>query len=605
MAPPQGLPPPPKRRGRGRPAKSALPTLPPPDDPGLLNEVHAIARPSVVLGRPSFPDPNQVFEPYEGEEDPFEAELSGLEHDELREILGEIERREREALRLYEPLEPQDEFHRSVAGERLLRGGNRGGKTLPAAIECARAVTGQDPHGKYPARDGRFVAVGKDLIHCSKVMWRKLIKPGAFKIVRDPETGKWRAFRPFAEWDIAHEAEAKDAPPLIPRRFVAEIAWENKKDEIPKTVRFSTGWELCFFSSIGAPPQGWDIDAAWFDEEIEHSAWYPETSARLLDRHGRFFWSATPQVGTQVLWDLHVKADEQRGQPDAAVEEFYLNLLENPHISEKAKREFTSKLNEDEYNIRVLGQFALLGSRVYPEFAPRGPHGVPAFEIPHEWTRYIFVDPGRQVCAILFVAVPPPYDPEWGGRVVIYDELYIKKCNAVIFAARLWERTKDQAIYDAVIDHRAGRTTEIASGKTPEEQYSESLRALGWKSVRRGHKFAWASDNVKAGIESVRTGLHLDDEGLSRFVVLRERTPQFQWEAERYSYSKIKGVTTDEPLKVNDHLMDCWRYAAMYNLKYVKPAPRKMKAGYTTEILRRKAEKKARESGWGNSIRCG
>src|SRR5262245_38861411 len=51
----------------------------------------------------------------------------------LRDLAAELARRRMEALNLYEPLPAQAQFHDSGVRVRLLRGSNRGGKTLPAA----------------------------------------------------------------------------------------------------------------------------------------------------------------------------------------------------------------------------------------------------------------------------------------------------------------------------------------------------------------------------------------------------------------------------------------------------------------------------------------
>jgi hypothetical protein len=42
---------------------------------------------------------------------------------------------------------------------------------------------------------------------------QKLFKPGAFQIIRDEETGKWRVFRPDDPADMDREDEARPAPP--------------------------------------------------------------------------------------------------------------------------------------------------------------------------------------------------------------------------------------------------------------------------------------------------------------------------------------------------------------------------------------------------------
>src|SRR6478609_3422604 len=109
-------------------------------------------------------------------------------------------------------------------------------------------------------------------------------------------------------------------------------------------------------------------------------------SARLLDdrvedpdtgkiRGGKFLWSATPQAGTQQLYDLKVRGDEWAADRDEAtgkilpnqippIEIFEFGMLDNPWVSDSAKQEFIAKFadNEDEINVRVYGKFALLGT---------------------------------------------------------------------------------------------------------------------------------------------------------------------------------------------------------------------------------------------------
>jgi hypothetical protein len=578
--------------------------------------------PPACLQRPNLDELDDI-QPVIPFQPPDPSRLTMMEAEEFKGVLAEIASRQMEAIRLFVPLSEQERFFASDAGERIALGGNRGGKTTVTCVEIARAVTGQDPHDKYPRENGSAILVGKDLTHCSKVFYKKLFKPGAFKIIRDEETGRWRTYNPNSESDSARASEARLAPPLIPRRMYDErkIAWENKKDEIPKTIKLKNGWTLHFFSSLGAPPQGWNVDLVAFDEEIEHPLWYPEMSARLLDnrveepetgkvRGGKFIWSATPQSGTQQLYDLKCRADELRDTPKPLIECFEFGMLDNPWVSDKAKQEFISKFegNEDEINVRVYGKFALLGTRVYSEFAPKGVHGCETFHVPEDWTVYAAIDPGRQVCAVLFCAVPPPGSP-WAGRKIIFDELYLKRCNAKIFAEAMRRKMGHRPVQYGIIDHRAGRITEIGSGKTHEQQYSAALKEVGFKFEHNGHEFVWSSDDVKAGIESVRSMLHVVD-GKSELVVMREKVPNLLWEMERYAYRKLpNGVVTDEPIKLNDHATDCLRYLAMAKLRYVKPKPRKRKGGYTTEYLKlkkaRERARKARDSGYGDSIKVG
>jgi hypothetical protein len=605
------LPPPEKRRGRGR--RTTAGNVPPLLAPA---EIHKLTHPE-----PEWVAPVVEPEVVRAVLDP--TILTGNEADEFKGVLNEIASRKAEALRLFIPMDEQERFFSCESAERIALGGNRGGKTTVTVVEIARAVTGQDPFDKYPKRDGKCILVGKDLQHCSKVFYEKLFKAGAFSVIRDEVTNEWRSFRPNDPADQARAHEKKKAPALIPSRFYDfnRIAWENKKDGIPKTIPLKNGWTMHFFSSLGAPPQGWDVDLVAFDEEIEHPLWYPEMAARLLDRRvknlttgkvksGKFIWSATPQAGTQGLYDLKVHGDECEGTENPPITVFKFGMLDNPWVEDGAKQEFIAKFagNEDEINVRVYGEFALMGTRVYSEFMPKGVHGIASMPIPDDWTSYAIVDPGRQVCAVLFIAVPPP-NSEWAGRKIVYDELYIKKCNAKIFAETFMRRVGGRPIEFGVLDHRAGRITEIGSGKTHEQQYSDALKAAKFSFEKGGTGFQWSSDDVKAGLEAVRNAMHVID-GKSELVVVWEKCKWLLWEMERYSYRKLpNGVVTDEPIKLNDHACDCLRYAFMAKLKYVKPRKRSAKKGYTSIALEQKAIRAKNRikqgGGYGGSYKVG
>lgn len=516
---------------------------------------------------------------------------------ELNAVMSEIARRKCESLRLYEPLPEQARFHDSRAKMRLLRGSNRGGKTLPAAVEVARAVTGQDPSGKYPKTEGRCFCVGKDLAHIGQVMWRKLGRSGAFKIIRDLQTGAWRAFRPWDPEDLEREAEAKRAPPLIPPRFIKEIGWENKREGIPNVVRLHNGWELSFFSSLGKPPQGSDIDLFWLDEEIVDGEWFPEMSARTLDRKGRGIWSATPQAGTDQLFELHERAEQLEGTEKPAVEEMVILLSANPHIQQEEKAELAANLSDDDRAVRIDGEFAVVTFKMYPSFS-LAVHGVDDFEVPATWTRYMIVDPGYQVCACLFAAVPPPTEPPplGGDHVYLFDELYLRDCDAVKFGDAVKWKTIGQSFEAFVIDPHMGIHTELGSGKTVARQYSDALKDRGVASATTGSGFVLGCDDVQAGILAVQGLLRIRPDGTPKLKVLRGRMPNFVYEIKRYHRKREHGVITDKPdQKRRNHLMDDLRYLALFNPRYVTPRKGKVakpgaRQAYDAKMARQKSK---------------
>lgn len=527
--------------------------------------------------------------------------VPGTEADRLRQLLRELAKRRCQGLNLYEPFDEQIRFHRSVARIRTVIGSNRSGKTLVAAVEVARALTGTDPHRKYPAGRGRCYAVGKNLDHVGQVMWRKLSRAECFRMIRDEYTGEWRAWRPWLLYDISHVEKTKWAPPLIRPSLVKKVAWENKAKSIPRVVVMHNGWELSFFSGEGKPPQGVDLDLCWMDEEIPDEDWFPEMRARLLDRHGRLVWSATPESGTDVLYDLHEKAEREAHRGGGSrVQEFVLLLADNPYISEAEKEEFAADLTDEQRRVKVGGDFAVTGYKIYPSFS-MSVHGVdwPDGGIPDHWTRYASIDPGHGVCAVLFGAVPPR---EEGDYLYLYDELYVTECDALKFAEEMRQRCVGQRFEAFIIDQRGSVKSEVATGKTILEQYTEALRNAGVWSSATAHGFRLGSDDVDAGLMAVRSWMASRRDGTTRLRVFRDRLPWFEWEMKRYHRKRVAGTLKDRPRDKNDHLMDALRYLVMANPRWVAPREGPRRAGGARAAFDA-FEKKSRKGG--NAVRLG
>ncbi len=518
------------------------------------------------------------------------SNMTQIEVNKMRKVILKMYQRRIESLKLYEPMVHQDPFHHSHARERTLRGSNRAGKTLVAAVEIARVLTNQDPFMKYPEANGRIFAVAKNEKEIGEVMYRKLFRAGAFQIIRDLKDGIWRVYRPWSDDDKDRAHLAKPAPPLVPPRMVRETAWAKKVNRIPGIVRMKNGWEISFFSSLSAPPRGADVDVAWFDEEIIDPEWYVEMAARLMDRKGVFIWSATPQAGSNELYDLSKKSEEQRGTVDPKVLETFLHIKDNPYVPEEAKADFASKLLSDEdRRVRIEGEFAVASFKVYPEYSPLT-HGCEPFIIPPSWTFRLYVDPGRQVCAVMFVAVPPPIDPDYGQHVYLYDELYIKSCSAEKFAIAVCGKSSGRNYHSFIIDHQMSRVTDMGSGLMIEDQYSAALKKQGIKSRATGYGFKWGVSDVAAGIESVRGMLQIQQDGKPKLQVFRGRLPNFEWEMERYRFLKVKGILTDKPDQRNNHLIDGLRYAAMDRLDWYPPVKvtKKPKGAYKSFLDKKK-----------------
>lgn len=478
-------------------------------------------------------------------------------------ILTELADREKEALKIYEELPKATAFHRSRKSNRIVRGSNRAGKTLSAAVEMARAVTGQDPYGKYPKEDGVAFIFGRDGKHIGSVIYKKLFMPGAFKIIKDADTGKWRVFKPWLDGDRADEA--KKAPPLIPPRFVEEWAWEDKKGRVPKSCRLINGWELYFYSSLGELPQGQDIDLWWIDEEVDRDNLLEELFPRVADRAGRGFWSATPQVASGQLYDLHERAEDK----DPDVEEIHLLIAENPYIPQEEKDKLWRAWTPEQRRVRWYGEYAYTQFVVYPEFSMET-HGIDmgdGWQVPLEWAIYASIDPGRQVCATLFLAVPPIQDRfDW----IIFDELYIEQCDAQLWGKRFSEKTRGRILEAGIMDKHGGGFAEMGSGKTVEFQYRQALIQNG-VTFRDGVAFHWGNDDIDGRIESVRGALSIRANGSPRVRVVHGRCPNLEREFKRYKYKKVRDRVSDVPEAKNNHLMDCLGYIIDFSPVWRKP----------------------------------
>ncbi len=511
-----------------------------------------------------------------------------------RKIADELSRRKREALAIYEPMESQQRLHTCMAKEVIVVGSNRGAKTTAVMVELARACTGQDPFGKYPKENGRAIVVGRDDNHLGGVFFPKLFKPGAFRIIRDLDTKEWRTYRPWTDSDREHES--KPSGPMIPGRFmvggsVMRAAWRNKKKNELARVEFINGWEIRFYSSLGKPPLGVDVDLVVFDEEIEDPDWYPEMAARLLDRHGKFVWAATPQNGTDALFGLSERAKQEEtdgGTPSIVQVNMYLD--DNKYLSNAAKDSLIRKYREmpDEYNVRILGQFNRKNYLMYPDFSmATDMHGCQMHDFDHPngvmidstFNLYMFVDPGRQVCAATFWAVPPP-EHDLADQRFLFDELYIRQCNAEIFADNVLTKVGGRYFIGFYVDPSSAHQDTIGGGQSVAVQYSNALAARRILCHNSGSSLLYASNDKLAGTLKFAGWMHVNMEtNRPKLQVMVGRCPNFEREIKFYRRKKVRtpqgDVYLDKPIDGNDHTLDCSYPFAMLDPAWVPPPERK------------------------------
>ena len=534
-----------------------------------------------------------------------ESLILGMSRDDAIRTLSAWSERQKEGLNVWSPNEEQGRFHASKANIRLLLGGNRSGKSLCAAVELARAVTGCDPYDKYPKRDGIAVVVAKSEDGIADIIWDRLYKPGAFQMLRDVEREErehslvdlWRAVRMNEPADLARRDEWIPSYPMLPHRLCSrkDVHWANAGRGVPGLVRIpSTGWEIRFFTGGSTPRAGFVADLCWIDEELENEQWSLEMRARLVDRGGCLFWSATPENCSQALYDLY----ERFLKNDKYVDCFKLNSLGNIYTSDEEKAKFYAGMSEETKRVKQGGEFRLGGQRIFPEFNWEK-HSCKSFNVPRSWSRFLSIDPGSTVATVLFAAVPPESDPLHFDRVYVYDELMVTDSTAAKLAEAIKARIGSDDFDTWIIDWHMARQRQMGSGLTIIDQYEAAFKELSLRSNLFGVSFEHGQEGHVARNEAIHTWLASDRPILQIFdhcIVTRSQMERYHRQR-----NKVTGLVEDKPVKLNDHCVDALGMLAAYNPQYRKKNIRTGKGPVAVAL----AIKNKRAKGSGGGIMLG
>lgn len=544
-------------------------------------------------------DPNTLGPPQ------LETETSTVDMEELRKFVAEFKSRQLEALNLYEPMPWQNQFHACTAKEALLLKANQVGGSLANFVEIARAVTGQDPYKKYPKKDGVAVCVGYGERHIGQVIYRYLFRWGAFKIIRDEETGDWRTYHPWSpdvtvggkRGDSHRKAEARPAPPLIPKRFIeGKIAWARRSADIFERVQFKNGWTLHAFNSAGDPEHAQGLTNVWlydFDEDVAQGGWYEEAVQRTSSCNGFLRWNAMPHSKTEDIMRMVERGEEEEGNEHPNTVIIRVKQADNPYLDDKAREQnarIALSMGEDVYRRRILGELTLDSVRMYPSFdkyihnviVPMSPqdredeangrkirtwiqkaYADNGFRVPGDWTRYVIIDPGHETCAAIFIATPPESFGDWRLQ---YDEIYIKKSTAAKFARAMKERSENQTFQTFIFDMHGG-SLRGAGDKRWVHEYQDEFERLKIECVERGPRFAPACDNITFREQCLRNWMELRMEqgvtnGCPTYYIDAPRCPNTVREILGFKKKTIKqngqDVTIDEANRRGSvHTVEC------------------------------------------------
>jgi len=529
-----------------------------------------------------------------------------------------------EALNLYEPMGWQEKYHECRTKEVIVRKANQAGGSLVGFVEDARAATNQDPHNKYP-KEGLLVCLGYGEKHIGRVIHRYLFRPGAFRIIRDLDTNEWRTYRP---WPMAHvvngkkgdeerKDEARNAPPLIPKRFIEKFSWDKRSEFIFSYVKLTTGWEILACNTAGdaSQAQGFQADLVHIDEDTASPGWYQEMVGRLSIREGLLRWTALPHAQNDELMSMLRRAEEQEGMENATTTLITATMFDNIYYPQRSREEnirIWKSEGDEVYRKRALGEIVIDSIKMYPTFSkdlhdaikhtePRSKvqqvlterNGIP----PNDWTRYMVVDPGHTVCAVLFFAVPPP---EFGDHCICYRELYLRNCDAATFGAMVEQvMAEEYSLFQAfIIDAHGGGLTDISSGVSPRRRYSEELKKRGIQSIDTRHEFRDGSDDIAGRETCVRDWLHIRRDGTTKLMIVVARCPNLVREMNGFLKltTRIGGreVPTDKGnRRSNTHAVECLEYMAAFGAVYVLPKEKKRKETHVDRVIKERKQREA------------
>lgn len=430
---------------------------------------------------------------------------------------------------------PQRDFHAAAltTKQRVMRGGNKSGKTIVACVDAWLAACGE-----HPAQ--RAGNMRKPPIH----VWVSAL---------DYEAGiaddVWPAFQMFEPTGMIR----------------SRVYIRAKEPQIPRVITLRNGSSITFKSAENGPRKyrGTPIDYLLLNEEHP-----PEivTEARrgLVSRAGHLVVAATPVESMLWLRDLE-------DEPTTVTIRSSMRDAARAGIADaKAVEEFLASLPPSQRAMREAGDYTTLEGLVYKEFN-RATHvgyvrgdgiyhsstRLAPWPIPAGWPRAQSIDFGTShACAVTITARDP-----FNGRLWVYRTFYRAHVSPSTWATHL--RAEPTWRTPFVADHDSGARSEL------------ELKGLRTEAASKG------PGSVEAGIMVVQRWLwqRLPDghprvmlvnapserhDALGRCDGVGDDRAGLMWEMERYKYpdKKAKAVNdpADKPVKKDDHGVDSLRY---------------------------------------------
>lgn len=445
--------------------------------------------------------------------------LSGAERDQAEQILRRVQiTRERNPLAFYEPHAKQQAFHSFTAQTKCFFGGNQSGKTTGGLA------------------DDIIQAVDESALPDHLKPYKKFQPPFLCRIMAE-------SF-PVLETTLIQKLQE-----LLPIDQLLGGSWKSAYERDLRVLHFQNGSKFFFqtYEMDVAKMGGASIHRVHFDEE-PRLAVFNECRLRVMAKSGDLLFTMTPVQG--MTW-THEQLWKRRGDqvdkdiyraPDLDV--VIVDMDDNPVLTEKDKALALAGMSKEEREARKEGRFVAMHGLIYGEFN-KDNHVIPSEPLPEAVNVVVGIDPGyKHPAGVVWAYLTPDDD-----MVVFHEERL--EYNTAKQVCELIHAVNDEyglnPIY-YVIDPSA-RNKNHETGRNLQMEYADNGivtipgqhdRKAGWNRVR---------ERFQRGALHITTDCPLIVEEIQQYRL----KPQ----------NRQGENTREEPVKLNDDLVDALRYLVM------------------------------------------
>lgn len=441
----------------------------------------------------------------------------------------------------YTPHPKQVEFHRAGTAVRGFVGGNQSGKTTGGGFDCAINTVPQE-----------------------------LVPPWLADFRRLPWDSE--VYGRIVVVDLVQALEGTMLPKLrkiIPKGALWKGDFDKAYNSRRRRLTFSNGswWEFLTHDMEVDQYAGATLHFVWYDEEPPGNKGrmiHEENEQRLLHYNGYFLFTMTPMLGFGGLtYNLLTDKGKPKRETDPdGTFTVHVHQDDNPHLSDAAKKRSRRGKSAEAITARVEGNFVHFAGVIYPQW-DENRHVVPA------------VDPLRdrktgEILASVYVGIDPGIDHPSGlvwvaedsaGRFEVIRSMKLKGATTGQIASLIQATNADlRCSPRAYIIDPASRQRSQQTGRSLLMNFVDhGIVAIPGNNDRRG-----GFDRIRYLLEP---GQDRDGNQLEPLLHVHAGNDQLIDEFREYRWKpapNAESVGQEEPIKVNDDILDALRYVIMF-----------------------------------------